>query len=188
MLMVEIGSWTRDLCLSVFEYIYIPVTPRVENALNFRPEFNPNSNTKFGLNSGLKFRAFSTRGVTGILVLFALFFSWSDISLGAWIFTYILTCLNFVKKMAWSLLELWKSSVWSKNAKIWTKKISSTFLYKMFPLWSEAIEKKELEENFTQKITDFVQKEFEEFEKKLIDNFIMIQYWALEWHTVKYKA
>jgi hypothetical protein len=24
-----------------------------------------NSNTKFGLNSGLKFRAFSTRGVTG---------------------------------------------------------------------------------------------------------------------------
>jgi hypothetical protein len=44
------------------------------------------------------------------------------------------------------------------------------------PLRSEGIEKKELEENFTQQITDFVQKEFEEFEKKLIDNFIMIQY------------
>jgi hypothetical protein len=45
--------------------IYLPVTPRVELPLNFRPEFGANLVFEFAPNSGLKIRANSTRGVTG---------------------------------------------------------------------------------------------------------------------------
>jgi hypothetical protein len=64
-----------------FKLLY-PVTPSVENAMNFRPEFSANlgfdfipcriaysnrqfSNTKFALNSGRKFMALSILEVTG---------------------------------------------------------------------------------------------------------------------------
>jgi hypothetical protein len=65
--------------------------------------------------------------------------TWCDENVATWTFTYILKGPNFVRKIAWSLSELWKSLLWPKTAKILTEKNSPTLLYEMFPLWPGTI-------------------------------------------------